>query len=104
MTTKEILIAARAKIEREENWTRGAYARDWAGGVRLPQSEAAVCFCALGAVRSVQCHYEEGDRAIFALRHEISGTPVSDFNDNPATTHADILALFDRAIRKAGEL
>lgn len=57
--------------------------------------------CALTAVSAV-VHYDAG-RANWAHRRLDDNLPsgfdyVSVFNDSPSTTHADVLALFDRAI------
>jgi hypothetical protein len=89
-SVKENLIAARALIDTPEKWIKGTFSND--NG----------CFCALGAVdkalglpmgddggKTEQALYE-------ALPPFVSG--VADFNDAPTTFHADIMALFDRAI------
>lgn len=102
MTPSEVLRAARAKIEDERCWTKGASARDADGYPLSPYAPDAVCFCAFGAVLNAlddRC-VVAADAAPFIrfLRLETVG-PVSFFNDTH--THADVLALFDRAIAAA---
>lgn len=49
-TTLEILVAARALISDPESWTQYYFARDGYGREVLSRSNAAVCYCAQGAV------------------------------------------------------
>ncbi len=104
MTTKEILIAARKKIERPECWTKGALARNAAGTELIIGRESAVCWCAFGATEAANAgnnDHEASDAersADNALRSLVPNRDVPSFNDAATTTHADILALFDRAI------
>ncbi len=108
MTTREILIAARKKIERPECWTKGAYARradgTYVGDSGINEdgfiSADAVCFCALGACRAVSGSLTDESPAARQIRDALGGRQydLSAFNDAPTTTHADVLALFDRAI------
>jgi hypothetical protein len=94
MTPHEVLVAARELIADERNWIKGEYSR---------RVEGRLCYCAYGAVRTVSdaADYKVFDRAWNALestvpdKHELS--PIH-FNDDLDTTHADILAMFDRAI------
>lgn len=89
-SVKENLIAARALIDTPEKWGKGKY------------EVSSGCYCAMGALGMAG----HGDVIMFtdeeasALR---AGMPsgyfsITRFNDRPNTTHADILALFDRAI------
>jgi hypothetical protein len=91
MTTLDVLVAARAEIEK--GWCRGA-AVDVHGNV-----------CALGAIDVAL----GGSRSSFKslatrawdrmdVLHALSGGAIGEFNDRPDTTKADVLALFDRAI------
>jgi hypothetical protein len=98
MTVRDDLIAARALIDTPEKWVRGHYERQG-------------CYCALGAARKAlygTTDWRPGEdwrgddnHVTTALRRELSEEwhgSVDDFNDDPSTTHADVLALFDRAI------
>ncbi len=98
----DVLRAAREKIATPERWTKGAAARDVNGGKVDAASPLAVCWCANGAIYSKPSPYLRPglrDSATENLRMLLPiGFYVSTFNDAPTTTHADILALFDRAI------
>lgn len=98
MTTLEVLTAARAKIA--QGWTQGACARDVDGDEVLQSSERATCWCASGAVYAT-C---SGDRfaasdAFDSLERLVpTRLGIAGYNDAPERTHADVLALMDRAI------
>jgi hypothetical protein len=103
MSTAELLKAARAKIEKPENWTKGTNARDANGNPTAAYSPAAVCFCAIGAIHSITMprtlpNLDARTAMVRALMHFHPNCFVSDFNDAPTTTHANVLALFDEAI------
>jgi len=101
-TLRDDLIAARALIDTPEKWRKGEAAY-WSAP-----------FCALGA-----CSHVASGGNVFeprrmngmrrALRmslpdgpgEEEFDFPTTRFNDDPDTTHADVLALFDRAIASA---
>jgi hypothetical protein len=89
-TVKENLIAARALIDTPEKWGKGAW-------------HSRGCFCAIGAVLEAQGKLGRaayGGETEVALMHALPAGigSVEDFNDQFRTTHADIMALFDRAI------
>lgn len=108
MKPSEVLRAARAKIEKAENWTQGAYARDAAGSFVYVGETEAHSFCSLGACRTVVFD-KHGDRdedvyerAKWALKRELlrdGDQEIADFNDTHS--HVEVLALFDRAIAAA---
>jgi hypothetical protein len=89
-----IYKAARAKISDEKNWTQNAYARNTQGDIVSYSSSEAVCFCALGALKSIRS-LEFDD---IQLLEEECNYSIEEFNDTH--THAEILAAFDRAIVK----
>ena len=86
MTLGDKLIAAKALIATPEKWGKGKYKHD---GRR----------CALIAID----HGGAGYAGHMALREALPGdfACILAFNDHPDTTHADIMALFDRAIAAA---
>jgi hypothetical protein len=104
VTLAEVLRAARAKIATPETWTKRAFARDIASVRVFARSTSAVCWCAIGAIDSLDitaddaCAAGEAGEALVAANR---GRAVSYFNDDPRTTHANILALYDRAIALA---
>lgn len=95
---KENLIAAKALIADPMNWGQG------------PDRD---CFCILDAADDVSGKY--GDLFAADLLGEFLppgyepdpsnwNHPVAQFNDDPATTHADIMAVYDRAIAAQDEV
>ncbi|AGC36105.1 hypothetical protein B7L88_gp061 [Rhizobium phage RHEph10] len=100
MELKEHLIAARALIADEGDWGQG---------------EDRCRACALDALRIEEDMTDDDPRAIKAteaLRLALPASftddpnnwnhPVAQFNDRSETRHADVLALYDRAIEMAG--
>jgi hypothetical protein len=124
MSTKEILIAARAILADPAHWTKNTFARDRNNEPIDPTSPDAVCFCAVGAIKKVinivsnpysNDLLQEKDTAKFEeLRKHtahlnnsvelVTGQLISivSFNDWSSTEHADLLAVFDHAINNAG--
>ncbi len=98
MTPREALIAARAKIEKPENWTQDFLARSAKGRKVSPRSANAVCWCAMGALEAV-CRYgsEASIGSFDALAHAMPSLyGIAEFNDTH--THSEVLAKFDEAI------
>ena len=97
MGIREDLIAAKALIDTPRKWRRG-------GSIQNGRS------CAWNAVYDATRRHDRLCLAEVALaeavpaerRQPSSQSTIIQFNDDPATTHADIMALFDRAISKAG--
>ena len=114
MDTKELLIEARAMIADPIRWYKGGYAAKLENGEQVPANhkEEYACFCAYGAVDTAA---EKGggfgaaeDHAMHLLDEAVPidfkslrAGGVITYNDAPDTTHADILAVFDRAIEAA---
>lgn len=101
MTPREILVKARALIEKPENWTRRAAARREMGIDCSPVSHEAKCFCMVGAVANVTREElwiaKESEPAVERLLNKVCGRGgIARFNDSH--DHKDILAAFDRAI------
>lgn len=100
-TVKQNLIKVRELIKEPTSWMKGDYNNDMCG-TREP-----TCFCILGAIAATK-DIDDSDacdspEAIF-LRDLAGIEPacsVALFNDDAATTHADILALLDKAIEQA---
>lgn len=103
MDTVEILKAARAKIAKPENWRKGGYAADAHGRTCSFDDPEAVCFCAEGALFSAVRDDSRLNNAYELVRAALPTkvTFLPAFNDAETTAHADILALFDRAIAAA---
>jgi hypothetical protein len=91
---KENLIAARALIDTPEKWGKGEY------------EPRPGCYCAMGAVAvaaGMDGRFDDifGQEEHVRLEAQAPGRDVVNFNDAAGTTHADIMALFDRAIAAA---
>ena len=109
----KILKKAREIITPEDCWTKGTTARNKQGHPVEAEMDEAVIFCAEGAIQRAAYlqdyplppnDHEMGAGEIEAeviciLSGEID-QPMSlnVWNDNPLTTHKDVLELFDRAI------
>lgn len=86
-TALQILIAARALIEKPENWCKGEY------------QKGDAC-CALGAIHRVKnenpCVFSDSGPEYSALCIAMDGASINYFND--IHTHAEVIAAFDKAI------
>lgn len=109
----DILIRARELIADPAHWHQGEYTGD--GAITDPETK---CFCIIGAVDRAVLEriglekyadhdgdyaiddaegHPDGSTAIRRLQQFVPGL-VSDFNDDPKTTHADVIGLLDKAI------
>jgi len=98
-STVKILRDARALIEDPARWTTGRYARDQDDYAVPTDSSDACKFCAIGAISRVAdlSPREAEDALEMVLRRQLAKDAwISQFND--ANPHAEVLALFDRAI------
>lgn len=96
----KVLVSVRELLSDEKRWTRRWYARDAAGVGVGSRDKHAVCWCLVGAMRKSpigKLHQEVG---LDLLRSVVYG-PIAGFNDDPKTTHADVLRVLDAAIERA---
>lgn len=99
MSVRDNLIAARALIDTPEKWGKEHY------------EPRPGCFCVSGALAKVygvdpnpqNCEAGPEYRALYAAVPNGPWSGPVNYNDHPDTTHADIMALFDRAIEAAGD-
>ena len=124
MDALEILKRARELLAEESSWIKHlAAANRVAPQVGLQTTDPhADCFCLIGAcARAVNLPvhqsigataWDDGNyrEAVNMLYQQINGDAtdfggisVPIFNDDPSTTHADVLELLDACISKAGE-
>lgn len=115
MNSVGILKKSRELISDPSKWTQGVAARYTGGDPCQPHDQEAVCWCALGSV--VWSVYSVCDSRVVAvdlsssllelldkesgiphLEADGSPRPLAAFNDSH--THAEVLALFDKAIAK----
>ena len=72
-----------------DRWTKGYWARTENGAETSPRDPNAVCWCLSGAV--TKCYEDDRISEIWLrLRSKLGKNPVT-FNDDPATTHEDVL-------------
>jgi hypothetical protein len=108
MTVRDVLMKARALLAEPSHWTQGEYARTPAGIGMMPWSDRAVCWDLAGAVYFVAAQDQgrcdvmraelEGYPATQLLRNLAGCESLQQWNDDPSRTHAEVLALLDRAI------
>lgn len=99
MNAKEILVAARKRIEKKENW--------FGGDNQLNDIERQTC-----AGIALGCTSYDCEPAAAVLARVINGSSTESFEDsariivdyNNSHTHAEVLATFDRAIELAEHL
>lgn len=89
MTVRDDLIAAKALIDTPEKWCQGTATAGY--GARL---------CAIRAAGGARYRNKDAVAALKAAL-PIGEKSLPRFNDSPDTTHADVMALFDRAIEAA---
>ena len=101
---RQVIEQARALIATPAAWTQGEFARDTSGKPVSWRSPQAVQFCLWGALNRA-AYAMTGDKlraipladhAAGALRE--AGTSLSRVNDHG--THADVLALFDKYLKR----
>lgn len=100
MKPSDILIKALQFIEKPENWTQGAYARDIFGNdVGSQNHPSAFCFCSVGALRKASPSDYIGYRDAYNTLVKATAFRIPDFNDTH--THEEVLAMFKKAIKLA---
>ena len=107
----EGLRRARARIERPESWCRTYCALDAHGEPTDPDAKDAVCWCARGALEAegyyVLAEGEDTDQIdgdepwwfLHLAARRLRYGSIEAFNDGQS--HAEVLALYDRAISLA---
>ena len=119
-STRELLVQAKSLIDTPSKWCQRANARNVDGAAVNAADPTAVKWCIAGALTAVVSQHTERswastDTATFyacsdVLNHALGppdpvrfNTKLVVFNNNPATTHADVMALFDRAIASCAQ-
>jgi hypothetical protein len=96
--TLALLARARELLRDERHWCRGSFARGWRDIPVPVGSRAAHRHCTLAAIRRAGRELAiPVQDAFISLEWQI-GHPVQDWNDDPAQTHAEVLAAFDATI------
>ena len=97
MTTKEVLIKAKSLIE--QGWVQYVAARTKNGKYTYATDVEACKWCATGALMAAENKVSPNQDCL-RLLNDICSTGVIHFNDDPNTTQADIISLFDKAIKR----
>ena len=104
MSTKEILVAARARLADPAHWTKGCFARDTEGLSVNKDDDKAVCWCLAGAILKESPNINAGIAALMALEQGLDRKylkkfgPVPEFNDSEDSSHKDVISLLDKTI------
>lgn len=119
-TVLEVLQGALKLLRAKTRWTQGAMGKSkQAIGYQTFNeievcTEPAVCFCAMGALHkandcvsststvdeaasALAAQIPKRDRSVFGYG-ALTGSNVINWNDNPRRTHAQVVALFRKAI------
>ena len=115
MKPLELLVRAKAKIERPEHWTKGMYARTDTRDQCVPGSSRAEQWCAVGALHAMAVEMGESSfrsKELFLAERALENClpknalrdAVTTYNDSEQTTHADIMELYDCAIKAEAAL
>ena len=100
---RRVLLDAADLIEPEGCWTQGNMAVDADGHLCMPRGRDAVCWCALGAIaRSSPSHGVSMD-AVGLLRLHLKGSRISEWNDAPGRTQAEVVSALRAAAGKGKE-
>lgn len=104
-TPKTVLKDAREFLTEPKRWIKGDLFQNGKGeAVTRP---AATCACLTGALligsggTATPERRDAFDGSVKLLEALTSETLLADFNDRPTTTHADVLAVLDKAIENA---
>ena len=114
MSVKEVLVKARNKIEKRQNWCKKAAAKKMAVpnngnfyrsvSVWLiecgAKNEHACQWCATGAVDSVveKVFADNTVQAKRLLSEFCPNKSIAEYNDERKTSHKDIIEIFDKSI------
>ena len=118
MKDSELLVLSKAEIASPVNWTKNYFGRDELNKPIDVLDQRACKFCSMGAVhKALQRQTKNGviERGRFATTArlfrllEVSigvyendvGSDVAGFNDSEDTSHDDVMAVFDLAIKAA---
>ena len=99
MTDLEIMKAARLLLTPPGSWIQHVYARNHNGRIVHPTHKDGACFCSIGAFMRIN-----PDRSFpipVEFKHHMffkCGNLITNWNDHPDRTHAEVLAEFDEVI------
>lgn len=94
----DVLRDVRDLLSMPEAWIKDDWSQTVEGTPCSPDSNRAACWCLTGAISRF-----DGDDsgALVIVKRVVPGGLAARFNDDPKTTHADILRVLDQAIELA---
>lgn len=92
MTNKAKLKALRKLLSVRKRWTQDVFARTASGRPCEPLSPKAVCWCLYGGCEKV-------GMVVITPLFEFLIQGIANFNDDPETSHKDVLRVVDKAIK-----
>jgi hypothetical protein len=104
MNVGDVLRIARGILSTPKRWTKGTNARNAGGKGCDATAQTASCWCMHGAIIKAASGDPNGaSLSILAAREVgrlagVHDTELYRFNDAPATTHADVVGVFTRAL------
>lgn len=102
VSAEVVALLRRGRERIAKGWCQRELAVDTNGRLVFPDSPSACRWCAIGGlVDSVAANDGLENAAVDALSRAIGGLRVSEWQDRPERTQADVLAAYDRAIALA---
>lgn len=103
MTVDQPLKELRDLLDHPNGWCKSNFAKNSDGESVDPQHPTACKWCLMGGVTHVAGHNELLYSCVMshlydALRAIGTNVSMMTFNDAPETTHADVIAVIDKAI------
>jgi hypothetical protein len=93
----EVLVASRELISNPNCWTKYTLARAADGSLAEPTDEAAVCWCAVGAIyKAANASDDLAEDAIEFLYKAGAWSPVGEWND--VSSHTTVIHTIKTAI------
>lgn len=92
MTNKTKLKALRKLLAVKKRWTQDTFARTQGGRPCEPLSKKAASYCLYGGCERVGIY---NPHSLFEFLIE----GIANFNDDPKTTHKDVLRVLDKAVQ-----
>lgn len=95
--SKEVLIKVRELLSDPSRWTQRCSARDCNGNPAHESGEEPVAFCLFGAMTRVTGGLDVY-KDLSEILYDRWCISIPAWNDAPGRTHAEVLALLDKAI------
>ena len=101
--TISVLMGAKNRLSKPEQWIKNTAAVNKHGQQVETNSKEACAWCMIGALHKTSGEYQAAYNLL--VKNLPAGfATVSEFNDNPKTTHKDVIKVFNKTIRQAKEI